>query len=231
MNVVAIMAHEQDIPFFCAGTLKKYQLAGHQVFIALTTGDVVPTAAETLNASVRLLGFKEGCLHDGMKERAAVLTAMRWANADIILTNNLFDGDSDRAHTAKLVADSMLIVSGKLHPADLPPIQKTPHVFYCDTVAGFTTELRYGQCFPARDTQKFYLTPGVHTNDWLEPEAYVDVTDQMELKCQLLHANPELSQGCEAQGRIRGIQMGCRYAECFSGHRVCGHVADFRLLP
>ena len=112
MNIVAIMAHGHDIPFFCAGTLCKYQQAGHKVFIALTTGDTVPAAAEALNVPVRLLGFTPGGLHDGMAQRAAVLTAMRWAEADVILTHSLFDGDSDHAHTAKLVADSMLIVSG-----------------------------------------------------------------------------------------------------------------------
>lgn len=231
MNIVAIMAHGHDIPFFCAGTLRKYQQAGHSIFIALTTGDTVPAAAEALNVPVRLLGFTPGGLHDGMTQRAAVLTAMRWAEADVILTHSLFDGDSDHAHTAKLVADSMLIVSGKLHPADLPPVQKTPHVFYCDTVAGLTTQTRYGLARYAVDPQSFYLTPGVHSNDWFEPEAYVDVSEHMELKRQLLAQEPELARGCEAQARIRGIQMGCRYAEGFTGHQICGHVADYRLLP
>lgn len=231
MNVVAIMAHGHDIPFLCAGTLRKYRQAGHKTFIALTTGDEIPESACLEDTPVRLLGFTPGSLYDGMAERAAVLTAMRWAEADVILTHSLFDGDSDHAHTAKLVADSMLIVSGKLHPADLPPVQKTPHVFYSDTVAGLSSETRYGLSRYVTDTQAFYLTPGVHTNDPFEPEAYVDVSDLMELKLQLLAQEPELAQGCEAQARIRGIQMGCRYAECYTGHRVCGHIADFRLLP
>lgn len=230
MNVVAIFAHDHDIPFFCAGTLKKYRQAGHQVFIALTTGDSAPSA-EAMGIPVRLLGFLPEGLHDGMKERAAVLTAMRWAEADIILTHSLFDGDSDHAVTAKLVADSMLIVSGKLHPADLPPVQKTPHVFYSDAMAGLSTETRYGLSRYVTHPQRFYLTPGVHSNDSYEPDAYVDISGQIELKLQLLEGDPVLAQGCEAQARIRGIQMGCKYAESFTGHRVCGHIADFRLLP
>ena len=44
MNIVAIMAHGHDVPFFCAGTLRKYQQAGHKVFVALTTGDSVPAS-------------------------------------------------------------------------------------------------------------------------------------------------------------------------------------------
>lgn len=230
MNIVAIFAHDHDIPFFCGGTLRKYQQAGHEVYITLTTGDSAPSA-DAMNIPVRLLGFTPGGLHDGMAERAAVLTAMRWANADIILTNSLYDGDSDHAHTAKLVADSMLIVSGKLHPADLPPIQKTPHVFYSDSFAGLSTETRYGLSRYVTNPQDFYLTPGVHSNDPFGPDAYVDVSDQIELKLRLLENDPALAQGCEAQARIRGIQMGCKYAEGYTGHRVCGHIADFRLLP
>lgn len=230
MNIVAIFAHDHDIPFFCAGTLRKYQQGGHEVYIALTTGDCAP-CAEAMNIPVRLLGFTSSGLHDGMAERAAVLTAMRWAEADVILTHSLYDGDPDHAHTAKLVADSMLIVSGKLHPADLPPVQKTPHVFYSDSFAGRSTETRYGLSRYVTDPQRFYLTPGVHSNDPYEPDAYVDVSAHMALKRKLLENDPALAHGCEAQARIRGIQMGCNYAEGYTGHRVCGHVADFRLLP
>ena len=42
MNIVAIMAHGHDIPFFCAGTLRKYQQTGHNVFVALTIGEEIP---------------------------------------------------------------------------------------------------------------------------------------------------------------------------------------------
>jgi len=231
MNIVAIMAHDHDVAFFCGGTLCKYQQAGHNVYIALTTGTTVPLAAQALNVPVRLLGFTAGDLHDGMTERAAVLTAMRWADADVILTHCMYDADPDHAYTAKLVSDSMLIVSGKLHPADLPPIQKAPHVFYCDSMAGLTLENRYALSYGVRGTQRFYLTPGVHSNDWFEPDAYVDVSDYMEIKQKFLAHEPKLAQGCEAQARIRGIQMGCKYAECFTGHRVTGHIADFRKLP
>lgn len=231
MNVIAIMAHGHDVPFLCAGTLRKYQQAGHQVYIALATGTEIPEELKLMNAPVRFLGFTAGNLHDGMKERAAVLTAMRWAEADVILTHSLADGDTDHAHTAKLVADSMLIVSGKLHPADLPPVPKTPHVFYSDTIAGLYTELHYCRSRPVRDTQTYYLTPGVQTNDWFEPDVYVDISEYMDLKLQMLQNDPTLAEGCQAQARIRGVQFGCQYAECFTGHRVTGHIADLRKLP
>lgn len=230
MNVVAIFAHDHDIPQFCAGTLLKYREAGHKVFIALTTGST-SASAEAMHIPVRFLGFQESQLHDGMTERAAVLTAMRWAEADIILTNCLYDPDSDHAHTAKLVADSMLIVSGKLHPADLPPVQKTPHVFYSDSTAGLTAEYKYGLSYGTIGTQTYYLTPGVYSNERFAPEACVDVSDYIDPKLRLLENDPVLFAACEAQSRIRGVQMGCKYAECFTGHRITGHIADYRKLP
>ena len=56
MNIIAIMAHGHDVPLFCAGTLRKYQLAGHKVFIALTTGDSVPAAAQMDCMAVLYIG-------------------------------------------------------------------------------------------------------------------------------------------------------------------------------
>lgn len=230
MNILALLAHAEDAAFLCAGTLMKYKEQGHDVYIALTTGCEAPWGANTIGASVRLLGFSKGQLRDDMTTRPAALTAIRWANADIIITHAPWDGDGDHAITSKLAADSLLIVGGKLHPADLPPIQKLPHLFYTDTIAGNSLENRYTFRNYRTTDQTFYLTPGVHSNDWFEPEAYVDITQFMEKKLALIQ-DPTLCDGCCAQGRIRGIQMGRTYAEAFTGHRIVGHIADYRLLP
>ena len=231
MNILAIMAHAEDAAYFCAGTLLKYKEQGHCVYIAVTTGTEAPWGAEEISAQTRLLGFEAGTLRDDMVTRPAVLTAMRWANADILLTHAPWDGDSDHAITAKLVMDSLLIVGGKLHPASLPPINKLPHLFYTDTAAGTALENRYTLRNNRTTDQTFYLTPGVYSNNPFEPEAYVDVTAYMLAKEDMLRSNPVLAEGCHAQCRIRGIQMGTRFAEGFTGHRMIGHIADYRLLP
>ena len=230
MNILAIMAHAEDAAFLCAGTLLKYKEQGHKIYIALTTGEDAPLGAETMEANIRLLGFPKMQLRDDMTSRAAVLTAIRWANADIIITHAPWDGDGDRAITCKLAADSLLIVGGKLHPADLPPIQKYPHLFYTDTIAGNSLENRYAFHNYRTTDQTFYLTPGVHSNDWYEPEAYVNISDYMEAKKAMI-PDEMLVDGCVRQARLRGIQMGSTYAEAFTGHRIVGHIADYRLLP
>lgn len=225
MNVLAIMAHPRDVAYFCGGTLMKYKAAGHNVFIALTTGQEAP---QGWDVPVRLLGFEPGMLCDGMKERAAVLTAMRWAEADVILSHSPWDVDADHVQTVKLVQDSMLIMNGKLHPADLPPVNKQPNLFFCDTMAGRGQPNRYAQKNLVAMNTTFYLTPGVYSNDICQPEAYVDISDVMEQKLTLVG---DLADACQVQGRLRGVQMGCQYAEGFSAHRMTSNFADFRLLP
>lgn len=230
MNILALMAHAEDAAFLCAGTLLKYKAQGHKIYIALTTGEEAPWGAAAMDADVRYLGFEKGQLRDDMITRPAVLTAIRWANADVIITHAPWDCDSDHAITCKLAADSLLIVGGKLHPADLPPIQKYPHLFYTDTVAGNSLENRYAFRNYRTTDQTFYLTRGVYSNDWYEPEAYVDVTEYMAQKLTMI-TDDKIANGCNAQARLRGLQMGVAYAEAFTGHRIVGHIADYRLLP
>lgn len=230
MNILAFMAHADDASYFCGGTLLKYMSQGHKIFIALTTGQDMPCGAKQLAANVRLLGFEAGQLRDDMISRAAALTAIRWANADIIITHAPWDGDSDHHITSKLATDSLLIVGGKLHPADLPPISKYPHLFYTDTAAGNSLENRPLQRNYRSTDQTFYLTPGVYSNDWYEPEAYVDITDHASNKFGLFADKP-YCEASKVQSKMRGIQMGTQYAEAFSGLRMIGHIADYRLLP
>lgn len=230
MNILALMAHAEDAAYFCAGTLLKYREQGHNIYLALTTGSDAPLGAEAMGAEVRLLGFARDGLHDSMETRAATLTAIRWANADIILTHAPWDGDSDHAVTSKLAADSLMIVGGKLHPASLPPIDKHPHLFYCDTMTGNALENRYTLRNNWTTDQHFYLTKGHYSNHWTDPEAYVDITPYLEEKKAML-AGAGLDELARTQSRFRGLQMGRQYAESYVGHQISGYIADYRLLP
>lgn len=46
MNILAFLAHADDAAFLCAGTLMKYRQQGHNIYIALTTGDINPWGAK-----------------------------------------------------------------------------------------------------------------------------------------------------------------------------------------
>ena len=114
MNILAICAHPDDIEVNCAGTLLKYRQQGHNIFIATTTSgntgsNLIPSKAQTaaireaeqlksaayLDAQVRFLRFDDEGIADTPASRRAVLTAIRWANPDIIFTNAFTDGSTD----------------------------------------------------------------------------------------------------------------------------------------
>ena len=178
MNILAICAHPDDIEVNCAGTLLKYYQQGHKIFIALTTSgntgsNIIPSKYETaatreaeqlnaasyLGAQVRFLRFDDEGLTDTPASRRAVLTAIRWANPDIIFTNAFTDGSTDHAVTAELVTRVILSVGGRHHNADLPPIDKKPQVFF--------------------------FTSGGNIENM--PRAYVDITDVIEIKKKMLY--------------------------------------------
>lgn len=234
MNILALGAHPDDIEFTCAGTLLKYRAAGHRIFVALTTSGNIGSnviegrdeiarireaeqreAAKVYGAEVRFLRFNDEGLVDSEPVRRAILNAMRWANPDVILTNFPGDMSTDHNVTGTLVGRLMLSLPGKNVPADEPPIAKVPSLFYWDTGAG------------------------LH----FEPEAYVDVTDQMEKKLQALAMHKSqfawmdtfqavsLTEHCRLLGAFRGLAIGRPYAEGFRAYRIHGYMPDFKLLP
>jgi len=234
MNILAIVAHPDDAEFWCGGTLLKYRSAGHKIFIALTTsgntGSNVVTTSEELaqiregeqleaakgyDAEVRFLRFDDEGLLDSAETRRAVLTAIRWADPDIILTHAPQDPSTDHAMTSRLTTQMIQSVGGKLHPADLPPIQKSPKIFFFDIAAGIN----------------------------FQPESYVDITDFMEKKAELLRCHKsqfswmanvtsdDFTEDAYVLSRFRGLQSGVRYAEGFIAHRIQGYIPDYRSLP
>lgn len=234
MNILAICAHPDDIEVNCAGTLLKYYQAGHKIFIALTTSgntgsNLIPSKLETaatreaeqlkaasyLDAQVRFLRFDDEGLQDTPESRRAVLTAIRWANPDIIFTNAYTDGSTDHAKTSELVTRVILSVGGRHHNSDLPPIDKKPQIFF--------------------------FTSGGNIENW--PRAYVDITDVIETKKKMLYCHEsqyrwmqEFMEGdfCDAMlgtCRLLGVQSGYQYAEGFSAFNFPGYRGDYRLLP
>ena len=108
MNILALFAHTDDVEYCCGGTLLKYKKAGHKIYIAPTTSgntgskeidsreEIAATreaeqleVAKYLDAEVMFLRYEDEFLFDTPETRAAVLTAIRWANPDVSLTNPL----------------------------------------------------------------------------------------------------------------------------------------------
>ena len=235
MNILAIGAHPDDIEFCCAGTLAKYKKQGHKIFLALTTsgnprlqhhqnprGSGARTreaealeSAKLLDAEVRFLRYDDELLLDTLEARRKIINAMRWAQPDVILTHYPDDPSTDHTTTGTIVSKLMLSLMGKLIPSDEPPVTKKVSLFYFDNAAGIN-----------------FL-----------PEAYVDITETLEIKQQMLakHKSQVEWMGCFGKdqlqdylntiARFRGIQAGCEYAEGFRAYRIFGYMPDFKLLP
>lgn len=234
MNILAFGAHPDDIEFLCAGTLLKYRKQGHKIFIALTTSgntgsNDIPSRDETAairekeqlaaakyyDAEVRFLRFEDEGLQDTPESRRAVLTAIRWANPDVILTNPPWDPSTDHGMTGRLVTQVLLSVGGKQHPADLPPISKTPQVFFWDIPGGIG----------------------------FQPDVYVDITQEMDDKLKAIKCHKSqyawtstfmddsFLEYAQALSKFRGLQTAVDFAEGFVSHKMYAFMADPRVLP
>ena len=227
MNVLAIGAHPDDLEFMCAGTLLKCKERGDKIFVALTTSgntgsNEIPSreeiaatresemleSAKYLDAEVLFLRYEDESLFDTPETRRSVLTAIRWANPDVIFTHNPRDFSTDHNITARLVTEVLLSVGGKHHSADLPPIEKKPHVFFegtkcfVDITEEMPTKMAMLRC---HRSQLGWM------ETFLDGE---DFTEQVESIC-----------------RMYGMWSGSEYAEGFDAHKILGYCADYRLLP
>ena len=234
MNILAVCAHPDDVEVFCAGTLIKYHQQGHRIFLVLTTSGNTGSnkiscrwetqrireteqlnAVRLLEAQVRFLRFDDEGLQETPASRRAVLTAIRWADPDIIFTNAPTDGSTDHRSTSRLVQQVVGLADQPAAQADLPAIRKKPRLFF------FTSALSIE----------------------FMPRAYVDISDVIEEKRRMLlehksqyawmqeFGESDFSESMMQCCRAMGIQAGCRYAEGFRGFEAPGNLGDYRLLP
>ena len=234
LNVLAVCAHPDDVEYSVGGTLLKYRSQGHDIYIVLTTsgntGSNVMTnraligetreremlkAAQAYGAKVRFLRNDDERLLDTNETRTQILDAMRWANPDVIFTHSKDDPSPDHRMTSQLVRAMVLSLPGVNQQATERPCDKKVSVFMwdCDFAVG------------ARN-----------------PEFYVDISDVFDGKLAALRnrgsRKPRMGvsgslpgEDMKAYNAFRGLQYGCKYAECFVGFKIPGYMPDFRLLP
>lgn len=228
MHILALLAHPDDVECSCAGTLLKYKEAGHKIYIALTTSGNTGSneiasreeiqnireaeqleAAKYLDAEVMFLRFEDEGLFDTPVTREAVLTAIRWADPDVILTHHPRDYSTDHNVTSKLVTEVLLSVGGKLHPAGLPPIQKQPQVFFCGGTTALVDISKY------IDTKLEMLRLHRSQAGWMNT----------------FYPEDDFVDHIKSTDRMKGMWGSYQYAEGFDAHQVLGYCADYRMLP
>ena len=228
MHILALLAHPDDVECNCAGTLLKYKQAGHKIFIALTTSGNTGSneiesreeiqnireaeqleAAKTLDAQVRFMRFEDESLFDTPETREAVLTAIRWADPDVIFTHHPGDYSTDHNMTSKLVTEVLSGAGDDLQSAKPLPERKKPQVFFCNgttALVDITEQI---------DTKIEMLRKHKSQAGWMAtflPED--DFVEQIK-----------------AIDHMKGMWGSYRYAEGFDAYQVPGYCADYRVLP
>jgi len=222
MRVLAIGCHPDDIEIACAGTLAKCVKRGDEVYVAFlcsgNLGHVIIPPTELIGirrkeaeTAAALAGVKKvfyGGFHDldifseTKEARDKVVAIIREVDPDFIITHDPNDYMPDHTATSKLVFDASFSATlPNYDPKTDHPAHLVP-IYYMDTLAGVN----------------------------FVPTEFVDVTDEIELKLQMLecHASqvvwmrdhdhidfPDMVRTCS---KYRGYQCGATYAE---GFRMC----------
>jgi LmbE family N-acetylglucosaminyl deacetylase len=237
MNVVSVMAHQDD-ELMCLGTMIKMWKLGHKLhFISLTDGSMgmahmpemtldeaasirhkeMSVLATRLNATYTCLGICDEFLFDGKDIRLALLNALRATKADLIFTHFSTDYNLDHITTNQLVRQCAMHMPLPMIKTEAPPTETTPAVFMVEPFSGFEFEATH----------------------------WVDISDVIQEKMQLAKCHKSqddafLAAFGEGKGidnwvmttsSKRGEQCGVKYAEAFRPMLSRGLIKPHSILP
>ncbi|MCL1859716.1 MAG: PIG-L family deacetylase [Oscillospiraceae bacterium] len=237
MNIVSVMAHQDD-ELMCLGTMLKMKKAGHNLaFICLTDGAAgmahIPEMPFSEAAKIRAVEMKnlasdidaeyiclnrpDEYLYDTAELRLELIEAIRYVSADVIFTHNTVDYNLDHMTTCLLVRQCAMQAA--------LPIQKTKSKFLDSSPAVFMAEPSGGFEF--------------------EPSHWVDITEFANEKMRLAKyhksqddafiaafgADRGIENWVAETARKRGDQCGVKYAEAFLPMRARGFIKAYSVLP
>jgi LmbE family N-acetylglucosaminyl deacetylase len=235
MNVVSIMAHQDD-EMNCLGTMLKCRARGDSLaFIVLTDGskgfvqqpdieraEAARIRSEEMGALARSLGARYVCLgepdeflYDTADLRMRLIEAIRSVRADLVFTQYVQDYNQDHMTTSALVLHCAMQSCLPVLPTESAPLTTHPAVFY--------TLPHVPIAFPATH--------------------FVDISDFEAEKVRLLalHRSQEeamqraIGAGfgalCGRSDAYWGQQAGCAFAECFAPMRARGAMKPYPVLP
>lgn len=237
MNIVSVMAHQDD-ELMCLGTMIKYKQAGHRLtFICLTDGSAgmvhqpemafieaakirhieMTALTNKLEAEYICLNRPDEFLYDTPELRMELIEALRHVNADLIFTHNITDYNVDHMTTNTLVRQCAMQLSMPMLKTKTPPIISPPGVYMVEPSGGFE----------------------------FEPSHWIDITDVIDEKLTLAECHKSqdnafiaafglghgIGDWVRETNRKRGDQCGVKYAEAFKPMLSRGLVKPSSLLP
>ena len=234
MKVLAVMCHPDDMELCCGGTLIKYRKMGHEVFVCNVAngnmGHVVIMPDEL--RKIRLAEAEKSCSLGGFtyipmdvgdltvdssdKEQVKkLIKIIRDVAPDVIITHSPDDYCSDHLETAKLVFKASFDASCPHFMSELGEAVSVTPVFYSDTDRGMN----------------------------FIPTEYVDITDEMDLKEEMLkchesqlkwlsdHDGIDAVSDMRKHAESRGSECEVKYAEGFRPLIASQRMRTYRLLP
>ncbi|MEI6916117.1 MAG: PIG-L family deacetylase [Armatimonadota bacterium] len=235
MNVVSVMAHQDD-ELMCLGTMLKMQERGDSLhFVCLTDGcggmvqwpDMnreeaaaircreMSALAEAVGATYQCLGEQDEYLYDTPEVRLNLINALRICKADVVFTHFNPDYNVDHTTTNVLVRQCAMHTPFPMTHTDAPPLTVCPAVFLVEPLGAFE----------------------------FEPSHWVDITAQMDRKAELslYHQSQDgafraafgtgLDHWIRKTSVNRGEQSGVAYAEAFRPMLSRGLIKPYPILP
>lgn len=232
MNVLAVGCHPDDIEISCSGTLAKCVKRGDKVTVCHVAngnmGHEIISPEELREIRIgeakkagSLAGIEVVTLDIGdllpngcdIAQRDKLVELIKKVQPDFIITHSPTDYMPDHLAVSKLVFDASFAASVPHYGAE-GKAAVVP-IFYMDNLAGMN----------------------------FNPTEYVDISDEIELKIQMLechesqlkwmrdHDGIDFAEFVRTCSRFRGIQCGAQYAEAFCQELVWPKVVARRLLP
>jgi LmbE family N-acetylglucosaminyl deacetylase len=233
MKVLAVGAHPDDLEILCGGTLARFSREGHSVTMAyscrgdkghfeIPPDELAKIRAREARNSASIIGAESiGLGIDDLELRVERGCLMRFVDLirrvepDIIITHHPDDYMPDHTITSRLVFDASFIATLPHTKTRYPASRKITPIYHMDTLAGV----------------KF------------EPCEYVDITETLETKLQMLekhssqiewlskHDGIDIVEFVKVVARFRGLQAGTKYAEGFCAAHAWGRNVANRYLP
>lgn len=233
MNVLVITAHPDDAEVQCSGTLIKCVKRGDKVTVChASTGSlghvIIPPDELTAIrreeakkagalAGIEVIGglFDDLDIYDNKQARDKIVDVIRRVNPDFIITHNPDDYMPDHTVVSRLVFEASFAATVPHYEATEKNAAKLVPIYYMDPPAGVN----------------------------VIPTEYVDISDEIELKLQMLechesqikwmreHDGIDFADMVRVSSRYRGYQCGAEYAEGFTHCNVYLKNTTKRLLP
>jgi len=235
MNVVSIMAHQDD-EMRCLGTMLKCRARGDRLFfVTLTDGskgfvqspsisreEAARIRHAEMSALARAVGAEyvnlreaDEFLYDTPEVRMKLIEAIRKTGANLIFTHYATDYNADHIATNLLVRHCAMQSCLPVLATTTPPLPEHPAVFMVEPFGPIDFPASHYVDISAFEDEKVAL---------LEHHASQEEAMQRALKAGFKRLSGRLAA-------FRGEQVGCEYAECFVPMAARGAVKPYSVLP